>query len=202
MPKLNEILGESFNSLSDELKTKYKDIDLVDSSNYVAKDKFDQVTTEKDGYKQQIVTRDKQLLDLQGKVKDNEVLTKEIEDLKATNETTTAEYEKKFQQMKFDTAINNALKDSGAKDINLIKTLLDYDKLKVNGEEVLGLTEQLETMNKERDYLFEKKIPGTGSFTTGGNGGGEEKNKDNFASELGKQRAEVMKAKSLSDFAR
>lgn len=41
MPKLDEILGESYNSLPEETKTKYKDVDLVDSSKYVKKELFD-----------------------------------------------------------------------------------------------------------------------------------------------------------------
>jgi hypothetical protein len=178
MPNLKEIIGEeAFKALPEETRNKYKETDFVNSADYVPKDRFSQVTTEKNDYKQQLADRDKQLTDLQGKVKDNEVLTKEIENLKTSNSTTAADYEKKLQQIQYDVALSNALKDSKAKDINLIKALLDKDKLKVNGEEIIGLKEQLETIKKDRDYLFEKEVPGTGSFSTGGKGnagGGQE----------------------------
>ncbi|MBE6067758.1 MAG: phage capsid protein [Clostridium lundense] len=202
MANLKEIIGEeSFKALPEDTRNKYKDTDFVNSADYVPKERFSQVTTEKNDYKQQLADRDKQLTDLQGKVKDNEELTKEIEALKTANSTTAADYEKKLEQIQYDVAINNALKDSKAKDINLIKALLDNDKLKVNGEEIIGLKEQLETIKKDRDYLFEKEVPGTGSFNTGGSGG-KETTENNFASQLGKQRAETLKAKSLTDFAK
>ncbi|QBD86000.1 phage scaffold protein, partial [Clostridium tetani] len=37
MPKLSEILGEHFKQIPEDLQKKYKDIDLVDSSNYIEK---------------------------------------------------------------------------------------------------------------------------------------------------------------------
>lgn len=195
MPKLNEIIGEeAFKVLPEETKTKYKDIDFVDSVNYVPKDRFSQVNDSMNEYKKQVGERDKQLNDLQGKVKDNENLSQEIEKLKNANSTTAADYEKKLQQIQYDVALNNALKDSKAKDINLIKALLDKEKLKVNGEEVIGLKEQLETIKKDRDYLFEKEIPGTGSFGTGGKGstgGGKELS---LGEKLAKSKTEQVKS--------
>lgn len=202
MPKLNEIIGEeAFKALPEDIRNKYRETDFVNSVEYVPKDRFTQVNDEKNEYKKQVRERDKQLTELQGKVKDNEVLTQEIEKLKTANSTTAADYEKKLQQIQYDVAINNALKDSKAKDINLIKALLDNDKLKINGEEVIGLKEQLEPLQKSHEYLFEKTPNGTGSFSTGGKGG-EDPTKTNFATKLGKQRAETLKAKSLTDFAK
>lgn len=195
MANLKEIIGEeAFKALPEDTRNKYKDTDFVNSADYVPKERFSQVTTEKNDYKQQLADRDKQLTDLQGKVKDNEELTKEIETLKTANSTTAADYEKKLEQIQYDVAINNALKDSKAKDINLIKALLDNDKLKINGEEVIGLKEQLETIKKDRDYLFEKEVPGTGSFKTGGKantGGGEELS---LGEKLAKSKAEQVKS--------
>lgn len=80
-------------------------------------------------------------------------------------------------------------------------TLIDKDKLKVDGDNVIGLKEQIEPLKTSHEYLFDKEIKGTGSFVTGGNND-TQPNKTNFASELGKQRAENMKAKSLTDFAK
>lgn len=200
MPNLKEIIGEeAFKALPEETRNKYKETDFVNSADYVPKDRFTQVNTEKNDYKQQLADRDKQLTTLQSKVKDNEELTKEIETLKNSNSTTAAEYEKKLQQIQYDTAINNALKDSKAKDINLIKALLDNDKLKINGEEVIGLKEQLEVIKKDRDYLFEKEIPGTGSFKTGGkgnNGGGQELS---LGEKLAKQKSEQLKSSDVAN---
>lgn len=195
MPKLNEIIGdEAFKALPEDTRNKYKDTDFVNSVDYVPKDRFNTVNTEKNDYKQQLADRDKQLTDLQGKVKDNEALTQEIEKLKTANSTTAADYEKKLQQIQYDVALSNALKDSKAKDVNLIKTLLDKDKLKVNGDEVIGLKEQLEAIKKEKDYLFEKDIPGTGSFGTGGKGNPGGSEVKSLGERLAKSRAEQVKS--------
>jgi len=200
MPRLNELIGEeAFKALPEETRNKYKDTDFVSSADYVPKDRFSQITNEKNDYKKQLEDRDKQLNDLQGKVKDNEVLTKEIEALKTANSTTAADYEKKLQQIQYDVALSNALKDSKAKDNNLIKALLDKDKLKVNGEEVIGLKEQLEAIKKDKDYLFEKEVPGTGSFGTGGkgnSGGGEVKS---LGERLAKSKADQVKSNETID---
>lgn len=169
MPKLNEIIGEdAFKALPEDTRKKYKDTDFVNSTDYVPKERFTQVNDEKNEYKKQVGERDKQLLGLQDKVKDNDNLTKEIETLKTANSTTAADYEKKLQQIKFDTAIDNALKDSNSKDPKIIKALLDTDKLKVSDDgQVIGLKEQMEVLQKDKDYLFEKEIKGTGTFRTG-----------------------------------
>jgi len=201
MPKLNEIIGEeAFKALPEETRNKYKETDFVNSVEYVPKDRFTQVNDSMNEYKKQVGDRDKQLIDLQGKVKDNEALVKEIETLKTTNSTTAADYEKKLETLRFETIINNALKDSKAKDINLIKALLDNNKLKINGEEVIGLKDQLETIKKDKDYLFEKEVPGTGTFNTGGASGGKETDPENFATQLGKAKAEQIKTKGITDF--
>jgi len=171
MPKLNELIGETiFKTLAADVQVKYKDIDFVNSTEYVPKERFSQVNEEKNEYKKQIGERDKQLSGLQAKVKDNEALTNEIAALKATNETAKTEYESKITKIQQDTIINNALKGSKAKDIKILRSLIDADKIKINGEEVVGLNEQIEAIKKEKDYLFEKEVPGTGSFVTGGKG--------------------------------
>lgn len=46
MAKLSEILGDSYNTLSEDVRNQYKDIDLVDSSTYVKKELFDNKETE------------------------------------------------------------------------------------------------------------------------------------------------------------
>lgn len=98
--------------------------------------------------------------------------------------------------------MEKGLGDFNVKDKKLIMALIDKDKLKIDGDTVIGLKEQIEPLKTSHEYLFDKEIKGTGSFGTGGDEGGQEPTKSNFASELGKQRAENMKAKSLTDFAK
>lgn len=171
MPKLNEILGEeAYKAVPDGVKNKYKDTDFVNSTDYIPKDRFKQVTDEKNEYKKQVGERDKQLETLKGKVKDNEELTKEIDTLKQANKQTADDYESKLSKIKLDTAVKEALKQSKVKDIDLAMKLINYDNLKLSDDgSVVGINEQIEPMKKEREYLFEKEAPGgTGHFQTGG----------------------------------
>ena len=53
MAKLSEILGEHFKQIPEDLQKKYKDIDLVDSSNYVEKTELETANNSIKEYKKQ-----------------------------------------------------------------------------------------------------------------------------------------------------
>lgn len=170
MPKLNEIIGEdAYKTIPDGVKNKYKDTDFVDSASYVEKSKLDTANNSIKDYKKQLKDRDTQLETLTEKAKGNEDLTAEIERLKGENKTTTKDYEAKLTKIKLDTAVKEALKQAKVKDIELATKLINYDNIKLSDDgTVVGINEQIEPMKKERDYLFEKEVPGTGHFNTGG----------------------------------
>jgi hypothetical protein len=140
MPKLSEILGEAYSKIPEEIKNKYEDIDLVDSSSYV----------------------DKENEDLQNKIYQYE---KDYKKLKEDSQN-------KISEMKFDYALEEALNKSGAKNSKAIKALLDTGKIKLDGESIIGLDEQLKNLKTSDPYLFaENKIvtpkPGDGISTSG-----------------------------------
>lgn len=126
---------------------------------------------------------------------DNEELKSKI----GNYETEKANYEKALADKDFNYALDKALIDYKCKDTELIKSLIKRDGIKFEGDTVIGLKEQMETIQKERDYLFEKEIKGTGSFNTGGNTGGTG-TVTNFATELGKAKAQQSKDAGLANF--
>ena len=200
MPKLSEILGEeTFKTLPEEIKSKYKDTDFVNSSDYVPKSKFDQVDSQAKEYKKQVGDRDKQISDLKEQYKDVDGLKEKVTELETANKTQKEEYEKQLGDIAFNNALEKGLGAYSVKDKKLVMALIDKDKLKVDGDNIIGLKEQIEPLQKSHEYLFEKEIKGTGAFSTGG---GDPKPGDvtNFATELGKKKAEVLKAKGLQDF--
>ncbi|WP_041705174.1 phage scaffolding protein [Clostridium ljungdahlii] len=170
MPKLNEIIGEeAFKSLPEETRNKYKDTDFVDSTGYVEKSKLDTANNSIKDYKKQLKDRDTQLETLKGKAKGNEDLTAEIERLKGENEAATKDYEAKLTKIKLDTAVKEALKQSKVKDVELAMKLINYENIKLSDDgKAVGINEQIEPMKKDREYLFEKEVLGTGHFNTGG----------------------------------
>lgn len=203
MPKLKEIIGEqAYNALPDDKKKEYNDVDLVNGAEHVAKKDYETAQATIKQQKKDIEKRDKDIEDIQAKVKDNEELTKEIDTLKQTNKNDREGFEKQLNEIAFNNALEKGLGGFNVKDKTLIMALLNKENLKVDGENIIGLKEQIEPLQKSHEYLFEKVINGTQSFNSGGNPGGTEPTKTNFASELGKQKAEVLKAKGLADFAK
>jgi len=143
MPKLNEILGESFKQIPEDLQKKYKDIDLVDSSQHVSKDKFDTLD-------QQLKVANTTITDLKKNNKDNEELQTKVTDY----ETKVKEYEKQIKNMQFNYALEGALKSANVRNTKAVKALLNLENVKLDGESILGLKEQLESLKQSDSYLF------------------------------------------------
>ncbi|KEH84589.1 phage scaffolding protein [Clostridium novyi] len=204
MARLKEILGEElFKQLPEDKQKEYKDKDLEDISGgaYIPKVRFDQVNESAKEYKKQVSERDKQITELKEEFKDTSGLKEKVEKLEADNKTQKETYEKQLADIAFNNALEKSLSAYKIKDSKLVMALIDKDKLKVDGDSVIGLKEQIEPLQKSHDFLFEKEIKGTGSFITGGDPD-PTPGATNFATELGKQRAESLKTKSLTDFAK
>ncbi|SHE62035.1 phage scaffolding protein [Clostridium fallax] len=159
MSKLSEILGEHFKQIPEELQTKYKDIDLVDSSNYVDKEKFDTLN-------QQLKTANDTITTLKKDNKDNETLQTKVGEY----ETKVKDYENKIKEMQFNYALEKALGKAGAKNSKAVKALLNNENIKLDGETLIGLDEQLKGLKTSDPYLFseEQKTKFTGIKPTDG----------------------------------
>lgn len=208
MPKLSEILGDSFTQIPENIQKKYKDMDLVDSKNHVEKTELDTVNNSIKDYKKQLKDRDKQLEDLKEKAKGNEELTAEIERLKDENKNVAKDYEAKIEKLNFDTRLDKALTGAKAKNPKTVKALLNLENLKLDGEDIIGLKEQLEALKESDGYLFDENRTETnsnaGAGGTGniGNYGSSATDKVmNIGERLAKQRSEQQKAaKGIDDF--
>lgn len=197
MPKLDEILGAAYAQIPEDLKKKYKDIDLVDSSNYVEKTELKTAEDIIEQYKKDIKKRDKDLIDLQGKVKDNEELNSEIEKLKIDNEKATKDYEDKLYQINFDNKFDKAVSDYKAKNPKALKALLDMEKVKLIDDAFIGLDEQIKVLRESDSYLFEEENLGGTRTLGGGSSSLIDENKNNKS--IGEMLAESKKANQNSE---
>jgi Phage minor structural protein GP20. len=200
MAHIKDIIGEeAFNALSEDKRKELdkKDFEDVSSGSFISKTRFDQVNEQAKEYKKQVGERDKQINNLKEEYKDVDGLKEKVEQLELDNKTQKETYEKQLSDIAFNNALEKGLGAFNIKDKKLIMALIDREKLKVDGDTVIGLKEQIEPLKQSHDFLFEKEVKGTGSFSTGG-GKEQEATKTNFASELGKQRAETMKAKKFN----
>src|SRR5699024_7741960 len=118
-------------------------------------DKVDSLESQIDDYKKQIADRDTQLEELGEKAKGKEELTAQIDELKQQNETTTNEYEEKLKQQAFDHKLESALSGAKVKNTKAVKALLDMDTIKLDGDTLKGLDDQLNNLKENESYLFE-----------------------------------------------
>lgn len=151
---LQELLGEE---LYKQVTAKLGDqkIAIVSDGSYIPKAKFDEKLNEAKEYKRQLEERDKQLQELGQKAQGNEELTAQIEELKKQNETTKQEYETKLQQQAFDHALESSLSGAKVKNAKAVRALLDLDMIKLDGEKLSGLDEQINKLRESDSYLFE-----------------------------------------------
>ena len=143
-------------------------------------DKAESAEAQIEDYKQQIKDRDKQLTDLEGKAKGNEDLEAEIKRLKDDNETATTELQAKLDKQIYDFALEKALTKANVRNPKAIKALLNTETIKLDGETLLGLDDQLKAVKESDPYLFEEapKDPDTPKFVVPGNPKGGKNGKD------------------------
>ena len=162
--------GKSVNSMKDELEK--------------AKE-FKQQVEELQG---QLKDRDKQLEELSKKAQGNEELTAEINKLKEANDKAVKEYEEKLKKQAFDFALERALVAAKARNPKAVKALLDLENIKLDGEKLLGLEDQLKKLKESDSYLFEEEKKGQPPkiVTPGNPDGGNNTGDDPFAAKLAK----------------
>lgn len=145
------------------------------------------MTTDRDGLKEQLTERDEQLETL-SKV-DAEGLQAEIDRLKGENETTATEYQEKLAKQSFNFSLEKALTGAKVRNPKAVKALLDTEKIKLDGEKLLNLDDQLEALKESDAYLFEAEEvpPNSPQIVPPGNpDGGNNTPTDPFAAKLAK----------------
>lgn len=103
------------------------------------------------------------------------------EALESTSKQLEEKYKTDLASVKRDFAIENVLASAKPHDVKALKAMLDMGKVSFDDEGLHGLNEQLESLQKDKSWLFEKNAPHI--FTDG-----KEHNNDNdsFNDELRK----------------
>jgi len=118
-------------------------------------DKAEALQSQIDDYKQQIKDRDNQLEEL--KKVDAGALEKTISELQEANKTQKSEHEEKIAKQQKEFAIELALRDAGALNSKAVKALLDTESIKLDGETLLGLDDQVKALQESDAYLFKQQ---------------------------------------------
>ena len=175
---LKTILGEKY---TEEIAALVGDkvLAVVNDGSWIPKDKFNGISNEAKELKRQMAERDAQLEALKGQAAGNEDLLKQINDLKAANDTAQAEWTNKLAQQTKDFAVDRAIAEAKGKNPKAIKALLNLEAISLDGENILGLTEQIKSIQESDGYLFGEGQTGpVGGGTNPPGGGNVPKNID------------------------
>lgn len=132
-----------------------KDIKIgnLSGGEYVAKGKYDALAAERDALKTSKAEADAKLAGYEPDWKDKVAGAQK-------------EADAKVQAVLLRSAAVDALRASGCKDPALIYTTLDTSKLKLDGDKLLGIDEQIEASKKARPFAYESSA-GHVQVTTG-----------------------------------
>lgn len=136
-------------------------------------EKVDTLESQIDDLNKEIEKRDTQLEEL--KKVDAGALQETINELQETNKTQKSEHEERIAKQQKEFAIELALRDAGALNSKAVKALLDTESIKLDGDTLLGLDDQLKTLQESDAYLFkQEEKPNSPNIVVGGNpnGGG------------------------------
>lgn len=128
--------------------------------NYVPKSRLDEVIEERNGLREQVTERDKQIKTLGESAGDNQALKDQVAQLQADNKKAAEEYAANIAQIKLDNAVELALTGAKAKNNKTVRALLDLSKSKVGEDgKVEGLEAQIKAIQKSDAYLFDGGEP-------------------------------------------
>ena len=153
----------------DKLDSAIAEVNKALPLHFIPKDKYNEVAEAKKKLEADLQARDAQLEELKKAAGSNEELKKQIETLQAENKKAGEEWQAKMAQMQLDFAIERALTAAKARNAKAVKALLDMEKVKLDGEQLLGLDDQLKTLQQSDPYLFgESGKVGGGTNPPGG----------------------------------
>lgn len=164
MEKLKALFGDealTFEQLQEKLKDN-EEVKLANlaSGGYVAKTKHQDTVDA-------LSAAENTIKELRGTVAKFDGV--DVEGLKKQTADLEEKYNTDMAAVKLDGAVNLGLVQAKVKNPKLAKAALDMSIIKLDGDKVIGLSEQLDKLKETDGYLFEEvtKEPGP-SFQTGG----------------------------------
>ena len=155
-----------------EAETKDSKIKLGDlsSDKYVSKDKYKELENQLSKVNSALTEKTKEYDSLKEKAGDNADLKNEIERLKSENETTINELKADYdKQLKRSAVINEIQNKYHPKDVSDVMPHIDMEKISIDNDNIIGLTEQITPLTENKAYLFsEQSKPNKSGLGHGG----------------------------------
>lgn len=122
------------------------------------KNKISELTTERDGAKEQLTKRDADIATLKKSAEATDALKTQLSALEVKYQQDTTELSTKLAKQSFDTKLELALTGK-VKNVKAAKALLDIEKIQLKEDKLEGLDTQLETLRTSDSYLFVEQNP-------------------------------------------
>lgn len=131
-------------------------------------ERYSKLKGQKEALDDEIEEANKTIKSLKDANGDNEVLQQTIKDHEGTIEQLKADNESKISEITFNYALDVALRNAKVKNPKAVQALLDTSIMKVDGDKLVGLEEQIKEIKETDPYMFEDETPpstgGSGNF--------------------------------------
>lgn len=148
--------------LTEEQAEKVLSANTEQLKGFIPKARFDEVNNAKKQAEKDLSDRDKQLEILKNSTGDVETLKQTIETLQNENKAAMDKYNAELAEIKLAGAVDTALLGADALNVKAVKALLDMGKIKMDGDVLLGINEQIESLKKAEDSKMLFKAVETG----------------------------------------
>ena len=137
--------------LSEEQAEKVLSVNAEQLKGFIPKSRFDEVNNTKKQLEKDLKDRDVQLENLKNSSGDLETMKQTIENLQRDNKVAKDNFEAELAKFKLESAIDNTLLSSNAINTKAVKALLDMGRIKLDGEVLIGINEQIEALKTAED---------------------------------------------------
>lgn len=137
--------------LTEEQAEKVLSANTEQLKGFIPKARFDEVNNAKKQAEKDLSERDMQLETLKNSTGDIETLKNTIKQLQDENKMAADKYNAELAEIKLAGAVDTALLGADALNVRAVKALLDMSKIKMDGDVLLGINEQIESLKKAED---------------------------------------------------
>jgi len=154
MSDLMKVLGEElYNNVLEKVGD--KKIGFLDG--YVPLSRFNEVNEKLKTSKEQITSFEKQVEETKKLLEKSEEYKGKYEELEANYNNSKTEYEANIQNITKKSAIEKKLLEEGAKHTKLIMSDINMDNIKIDGENLIGLDDEIKKAKETYNDLFIQK---------------------------------------------
>lgn len=121
---------------------------------FIPKARFDEVNEAKKTAEELVKERDGQIEGLKTASGNIEELKGKIESLQSANVEAGEKYKAEIAGIKLMSAVDKALANAKAKNVKMVKALLNMESIKMDGENIIGLDDQIKTLKADPNSMF------------------------------------------------